>query len=386
MTEYINPPFDIDPSTLEQEMMDYLLSVFPSLELRDPHVIKIVNEAYAAAVSELMTLATDVPATIFRYFGRLVGINPDDGNEATGNLTVTSIDTNGPYTIPDSTGFRIPFGSDFRLFTTVGDVTIPNGSSTTAVGGVVIRAIDIGEDYNSLGPGVQLTDVLDFVNTVTNVGTTTGGSSQETDEEYLGRLSARLTLLADHPVTPDDFVTYTNSVEGVTRSLALDGYNPTNDTFNNDKMITMAAVDAAGNAVSPTVKTNILALLTAAREVNFDPRVIDPTYTVVNIVCSVKALPGYDLTDLDTRVTAAVLAYVSPIEWGVSLTGDQTSWVFEDKVRFTNVVAEIENVAGVNYIVSGTLTINGVAGDLTLSGRAPMPSVSSTANITVVAP
>ena len=50
----------------------------------------------------------------------------------------------------------------------------------------------------------------------------------------------------------------------------------------------------------------------------------------------------------------------------------------------SEIVAAIENVSGVDYIVPGTLTINGAATDFTLSGNAPMPGPVNVATVTAV--
>lgn len=385
MPEYVNPPFVIDPSSIEQGMYDYIQTVFPDWEPRDAHAIKIVSEAFAEQISDLMRIATDVPPAIFRYFGRLIGVIPIEAQAAVGSTTWTMIDNAG-YLIPEGTGVRfLVGGGNYEAFVTTDDVVVPGGSTTTAIGEVPIRAVNEGVTASGLNTAPELTDVLDYILSVSLVGSTSGGSDAETDDQYLTRLSDRLTLLADHPVIPDDFITYTNTIPGVARSLALDGYNPATGTFNNDKMITMVAIDSSGLGVPGPTKTAILALLTAAREVNFDPHVIDPTYTVVTIVSSVKALPGFDLVDLKARVEAAVDAYINPGVWGLNIQGDDTIWVLENKVRFTNIVTVIENVAGVNYIVPGTLLINGAAADFTLTGVAPLPDLASTVTITSVA-
>jgi len=383
MADYVNPQFESDPLTIEQDIYTYIQSVFPMWDPKPTSQVKVLSESYAAAVSELIRMATDVPPEIFRYFGTLVGIPPNEASPASGAVNFTAIDTLG-HTIPAGTGLELPKSDGTtEPFLTTADGVIPAGSTT--VTGVPIIAMNDGISGSGLTGPASLVDVFDFLDPVVVLSAaTTGGDDEETIDDYLDRLSGRLTLLADHPILPDDFVTYSLSVEGVARAMALDGYNPATGTFGNDKMISIVAVDDAGIGVPSGIKTQVQTMLQAAREVNFVVNVIDPTYTVVTIVCQVKAEPNVDLADLETRVEAALLDYLDPKNWGRLGSGDASSFRVESKVRYTNIVAAIENVSGVDYIVPGTLTINGAATDFTLSGNAPMPGPVNVATVTAV--
>jgi hypothetical protein len=148
------------------------------------------------------------------------------------------------------------------------------------------------------------------------------------------------------------------------------------------RRVTVVPVKADGQPISTGAKTALVDMFTALREVNFIVSVLDPTYTLVAVVATVKAYSGFDLPTVDAAVEAAVLSYLSPANWGVRPYGDERVWDSTPVVRYNKLIQIIENVDGVNYVSS--LTINGTATDFTLPGViGQMPSISSTASATV---
>jgi hypothetical protein len=152
-------------------------------------------------------------------------------------------------------------------------------------------------------------------------------------------------------------------------------------TFGNAREISVAAVDALGNPVSSAVKGNIDALLQSRREVNFIVNVIDPTYTQIDVTYTVKALTGYDATDVQTRVNQALSNYLSPVNWGGDFFGTgvvtEQTWVNQTTVRYLELAQVINEVPGVDYIVSLTFGIHGGTlgtSDLVLLGPIAMPN------------
>lgn len=380
MPEYIGPEIESDPTEIEAEMYAYIQSVYPDWVPKEAALATLVSEAISQQVDELLALAASVPTTIFRYFGPLVGVNPNDASTATGSTTWTVQDTAG-YTIPAGTSIRILLGStDFALFATIDETIIAPGM-TQAV--IAIAAVDEGVASTGLTGTVELLDILDFVTSVTLIGSTSGGFDAESDDEFLDRLTTRLQLLADRPILAVDFAIYAISVEGVARAVALDNYNPANDTFNNEKMVTIFVTNELGQPLSLQAKTDLSNALEAQRELNFVVNVADPAYTTINVVTTVRAYPNYDIADLDTRVTSAILEYLSPANWGTTqFAGSQdTDWVNETNVRILELATVINLVDGVNYVE--TLTVNGGTADVVMAGRVSLPATNSTALVTV---
>lgn len=391
---YIDYPIDSDPQDILSDAYAYLQSVIPGWDPSAGQLDVWLLEAISSSAAELRTVASSVPADIFRWFGaNLINLPPIDATAATSTITINVVDNRG-YTIPDGTQVSIDkTGSDSPVFTVVGDQTIAVG--TTSKSGIPIVAVDPGADSSAagtVGGVVNLQDPLAFVTSMTLDAITSGGVDAELDTDYLNRLAAQLQLLAPRPILANDFAVFARSIPGVFRSTAIDGYNPgPPPTSGNARTVSVAAIDSAGNPVSSAIKAAVIADLQARREVNFQVFVVDPTLNYVDITYTVKALVGYDPTTLVASINADLRAYLNPSTWGVLAGGDPHDWANITTVRYLEIAQIINDVAGVDYITTTagnydlTIGIHGGAlarTDLVLTGVAPLPSAVAPAVIT----
>lgn len=361
---YIDLPIETDADTLKDEAIEYLVAAFPGWEAAAGNLEVVLIEAIAEMAAEQAVVASQVPSAIFRAFGeRIVGLVPIDGVEASGSSTWTTTDTLG-HTIPAGT------------FLTIGDVAFQTSEEVTVAIGVSsatvpIVAVEPGEAANGLTGVGTLVDTLAFVDAVTIIGSTSGGVDAETDDEYLGRLTDELTLMAPRPIVPQDFEILARNIAGVERAVAVDGYDSHTDTYDNERMVAVAAVDDEGEAVSGATQDAIEAYLEARREVNFVVNMIDPVYTTIDVVAEVVVLPGFDSATVLDMVEAALNDYLDPNNWGRVQSGDgrfSRPWVNTQTVGYLNIARTILMVEGVAFISPGTLTVEGGAVDVDLSG------------------
>jgi uncharacterized phage protein gp47/JayE len=310
----------------------------------------------------------------------MMGIQPLDAQPATVNTTWTAFNSAG-HTVRAGTqvGIRNLVG-DLIPFYVQSDVVIPPGQTATAVGGVTLIAVNPGAattNLGTIGGAVELIDVLDWVSTVVQVAPTSGGSDAETDLQYLGRLREKLQLLSPRPITPADFAALAKSIPGVAYAIPIDGYDASGSgTYNNARTISVALLDANGNTVSTSVKAAVAAYLQSLREVYFLVYAIDPTLVSFDVNFTVKALSGFDLTATAANVEAAIINYLSPINWAGAVPITQT-------VRYLELAQIINAVPGVDYVQSLTFgahssggTIMGTA-DILMIGPAPLPTTNS---------
>jgi len=376
---YIRIPVVSDPESLTQSVYDYIRGQSPAWVPADGNLDVWIIRAICLLAAENRDIASDVQDDIFRYFGAtLVGVPPLDATQAQGNTTWTMIDSVG-HTIPAGTivGIRDPAGT-LQAFYTLTDVTVPNGQTATAAGAVIILAVEPGSASNNIGTTsgpVELVDVLDWVQSITLVGPTTGGADAEMDADYLDRLATRLQRLSQRPILPADFAAMALDADPtVYRAVAIDGYNPANSTYNNERMVSVAAVDSNGAAVSSTVKTAIDNLLQANREVNFVVNMIDPKFTIINIVTSIHLATGYTGTAVDSAVTSAIQNYLSPANWGhdpaVQAGVASQTWIETTTVYYNEMITVVSNVQGVDRVIS--LTMNGGTADVPLTTPAAL--------------
>jgi Baseplate J-like protein len=379
---YIEIPIETDPELLAQEAFDYLEASMPDWEPNDANLETIIIETMARMTSEARDVASAVPVDIFRYFGELVGVVPQDATFATG-LTNWTVINNAGYTIPDGTQVGIQVTGDLiEAFQTVGDTVIPPGFTTAS--NVQIRANEAGTAASGITGSVTLLDTLDFVTAIVLNAPTTGGLDAETDDDYINRLSLRLQLLAPRPILARDFAIFAQDIAGVERAVAIDNYDPGPPPVTNaERAVTVAVTDANGMPVSAAIKTEVDNYLEAAREVNFLVFVVDPTYTTIDVQFTAVAYQGFDPADVETRAEQAVADYLSPANWGfpTALPTEihipvSPTWVNETVIRYLELSQVINSVFGINYIEA--LTFRVAAGtyastDITLTGVVPLP-------------
>ena len=387
---YIDVPIETDPQDVLNDAYTYLASAIPGWEPAAGNLDVWILMAISALAAESRDVASLVPSSIFRWFGaNLVNVPPVDESSATVLTDWTMVNNNG-YTIPAGTQVAIPVvGSDPVPFITLTDAVVPPG--TTTITGVEIEAVDPGAAANglgSIGGSVELLDALNFVSSITQEAVTSGGADAELDSAYLDRLAAELQLLAPRPILPSDFAVYSRNVTGVYRAVAVDGYDPGSNTYNNPREISVAATDNAGVAIAAGVKTALQAYLQAAREVNFIVNVIDPTLNIIDVTVHVKKLAAWDAALVQSSVQDAINGYINPLTWGSSPgTANPQDWQNTTVLRYLELAKVIGDAAGVAYVETLTFGLHGgalSAADLNLTGVAPLVTVTGgTVSITV---
>lgn len=372
MPGYLDFPLDDDDGELAAAAFAYLIGNVPGYVPRDGHLESWMIPALARMVAEARRVGSLVPIEIFRYFGRtLLGLEPVDPAYATVPTTWTMVDDLG-YTIHAGTvaAFRVA-GDELVGFQVVADVVIPPGQDATGAGAVEMQALAPGTAANELGPGaMNLVTALASVDSVVATEETAGGDDGESDDEYVDRLAEQLRLLTPRPILANDFAVLARTVPGVHRATALDNYNPADDTFGNERMVAVAAVDEAGAAIGAPVKAELAAYLEAQREVNFVVNVMDPTFTPVDVAFTYTTLDGYDSAEVGAAAEAAVAAFLSPAVWGGGLLSPP-EWTNQTTVYFWEIVTVLNNVEGLDRLTA--LTVEGAGADVVLAGRAPLP-------------
>lgn len=486
MAEFIDVPIVTDPAALEQLAYDALQSAFPGFAPADGNLDTIQIQALARIASVVANLASAVPKSIARFIGPLLGISPINATTASVTSTWTMVDNTGHTIaagtlvgIPDAAGNLVPF-------TTLADVVVAPGATATADGAVTLVAVTPGSAGSGLGAAlaaVTKIDELEAVSSVVLTAATTGGVDAEDDNTYLNRFATQAQLLAPRPILPADFAALLESIPGIERALAMDGYipavnevetvtvNATGGTFTltfsgqttaaiafnatagavqsalealsniapgditvtggpeatgpvtvefrgayagtnvtqmtansgsltggthtatvattiggaaaqtgQERAITLAAVDEAGNAPSGGAIAAGQALLEADREVNFVVHVIPPTYTTVDVAYTITIEDGFDPADTNTLAEAAVAAFLNPAGWGIPVSGDGRNWVDEPTVRYNDLAWVLKSVKGVRHVTALTLGVHGGSlsgADVALTGPAALPTAGT---------
>jgi hypothetical protein len=376
MPQYVNVPISTDPDALAQDAFDYLALKNPGWEPDDAQLDTWIISANARMAATLRDLASDVPIAIFRYFGKLVNVPPIDETFATGTVTINVANTLG-HTVFAGTTFVINDSNGIpRYYETVADAIIPGGVATLANVGIV--AVESGSLSSNVGAASAVMTPVDQIDWLTNAvmaGATGGGTDGEEDSVYIDRLVANLQMLSPAPVTAADFATFARNTPGVFRALALDGYDAVALTNGNARTVTVALMDASGNAVSAGIKTTVVNALLATREANFVTYAIDASYSTIDVQWDVNKYPNFDPTDVSNRINTALATFLSPTRWGNPQSGDVNLWFIQTLVKINDLIGVVYGVPGVKDVNTVTARISPAAfaaTDITLTGPAPV--------------
>ena len=391
--QYITYPLVADSRDLMQQCFDYMATQFPGWTPSEGQLDTAIIEAVGSEAADIASLTTEVPKSIFRYFGaKLMGIIPIDAVAAIATTTWFATDTLGhiipagsQVSITDSDGNVMPF-------VTLSDIQIVAGTSQTSTGQVVVVAVVPGADSSgvgTIGTNIDSVDVFTWLDHIRQDTVTTGGVDAETDDDYLNRLSFELMLNSPRPILPGDFAALAPNADPVIqRATAIDGYNPSDLSSGNQRMVAVVALDANGVGVNSTIRTEIQVYLNSLRELNFIVNVTTPTVSLIDVTTTLTVLKGYAVTDVHDRVVAAIQTFLSPALWGVDPSddpNDPVSWLNTTKVSYLELATAINQVPGVALITALTLGLHGgglSSADYTMTGVAPLPNPST---ITVTA-
>lgn len=217
--DFIDVPFESSAEAFQDFCVAYIQDKVPGFTLNPAHPMTWLIEAFSSVAADAAFSWTRMAAAAFRYLGATVyGIPANDGTPAIAVVTFTSIDTLG-HTIPAGTQITI----DDRAFATDSLATITPGSSSVA--GVAVTALFDGTDGNGLGSTAEPVDAFPWLDAITVVGSTSGGTDAETDDDYQSRLTEELSLQAPRPITVTDYAKFAKRIAEVDRALALDGFN-----------------------------------------------------------------------------------------------------------------------------------------------------------------
>ena len=304
---------------------------------------------------------------------KLWGIPFQEGSPAATTITLTFQDTNGNYPVPAGTEFDL----SGYAFQTVIDVSSNNQPT---VGGVQVVSNDSGAVYNGLDSSNWSNVTLPvWVTDLTTDAPTSDGTDPQGTTSYLDFASRELQLRGRMVVTLPDYEITALDTPGVGRAYAV---------TTAARQVTVYLTDPAGQPVPQPVKDALAATYASERLVNVTVTLADATYATINVAYHVVAVPGFDTAALVGSVNTNLAQLLSPLGWGATAYGQPGSgpptWVNDPVVRLNKVIAVIGSTTGVQYVVAGSVTINGSAADFAMPGVAPLPEPGTFTGVATV--
>lgn len=351
--EYIAPRIEVEPQDVLDEMNDEMAAALPGWVPSDAHLEGIIFPIVARLIAENREFASEVLTLIFRAWGAFLGVDQIEAAAASASTTWTAIDDEG-YTIAEGAQVSIRSGTGEEVGFEVRDETVIPPGTTVAAGVVLVALVPGADGSNLLGEVTAIDGDLSWVSGIVLDGPTAGGVDEESPDDYVNREAAELRLLTRQPILARDFAVIALRTPGVGRALALDTYNPVDDSFDNELMVTLALIDDNGVQVSSDIKNQVIATLEALRGENFVINVMDPTYVRIAVLdFDAVAYPGFDPDEVKASVVAALQDYLHPKNWGRPGFGDPGAvpgWISDDTVRVSEISEQINRVEGVHYV------------------------------------
>ena len=150
-------------------------------------------------------------------------------------------------------------------------------------------------------------------------------------------------------------------------------------TLGNERTVTVCVTDTSGNALNSDTMTAIAAYLQGFREEGFIVNVVAPTYATIYVTCSVVPQPGYSTATVQANVQAALLAYLSAVNFALP-QGAVQGWQNSQAIYASAVNAVVQNTLGVLAVESlhfGLSSSPTNTADLILPGAFPLPESTS---------
>lgn len=162
----------LQPAQVEQTMLQFIV-----------YRETLLANRFNAGLSQLLLQFSSAP--VIDYIAALVSVERLPAATAECTLSFTLVEGHGPVLLPEST--RVATADGEVIFQTVEEVIIP--ATTNAV---VVKATAEAEGLaaNGYAPGTvnKILDPLAFVQAVTNINETAGGSDTETDDHLRERV------------------------------------------------------------------------------------------------------------------------------------------------------------------------------------------------------
>jgi uncharacterized phage protein gp47/JayE len=363
---YISEPVEFDVATIDAEIRAALTAAMPALILPPGTGLDILIRSFAPLVAENRQMLTEQLAEAFQYAGEKIFRVPRQlATQATGLADFTIGHTNG-YEIPAGTEISLDKGDGTRVaFATRTLTVIPNGQSTAL--DVEVVAVEAGAAGSGVsGDALVEQPFLADVATVTVSPATTGGVDEENATAYLDRLAETTPLLAFTLVNSADFERDARNEPLIDRALVIPGYKADTGTPNQGGHFTVAVEQGGADPGAP-VRSALQARQQAMVPPNVVVWVIAPTFTDIDVVFAAKRYAEFDTADVETRAEQAILDFLNPARFGLPQAGDVPLWLPQNKVRYTDLIAVLEGVIGLETIVGeGTATTTNGSPNLTL--------------------
>lgn len=372
---------------LETSFTDILAGMFADYQARMPSWIPkpgspecVLMEVIAVRHAVRLDVSSQVLASIYTYFGASIAgvpFNPALPASANATFLVNEAFVAERQILPR--GFRVALPTpEGEQFFEVSKETIIEPGEDSAI--VTLVAQEPGSQGNGLTEAFPA-DTRTWIQSITLISETSGGSDEEEEADYRNRLVAKERRDGPTIITAVDAQEALLEIPGIGRCLILDNYVPAEGSEAAKEGVpgafTAVVADENGANVSSELKAQALAVIDAERLLDLKGYVINPTRTNVAVAYTFDVLPGYDPGAVKAAGDEAIERALNDATWG-RVTGPAGTIDWEDEllVRYSELYAALNAVEGLNHVLE--LKLNGTADkNAVLVGPGALPTLTS---------
>lgn len=362
----------------DQQIIDAALAQaqinMPEWNPMEGHTEVLLIEALGLEMSEAIVAVNRLPGAVLETLLLLAGVTKDYGAAPIATVSITCADTLG-HSIPGGTRLYLSTADGSGVVVMLVEppgLDIPAGSSTGTVS-VIADIFTDGVNGVPVGTSLQMVSPLPFIESITLATAVADGRSPETDETWRDRGVNRLSRLSEALVLPRHFEAAALENANVARAVAVDNTDPGTSGVGDDPgHITVAVLGEGGAALSTQAKADLQADLEAEAIALLQVHVVDITITPVTMTVQVHLTDSSDPSATTAAVQEAIDNYIDPLTWS-----------YGTKVRRNEIISLVDQVFGVDWV--GTVTITGADGngDFVLPAASAVPNLG-TATVSIV--
>jgi hypothetical protein len=353
--------FDVGSSDIFMDALERARQELPEWEPREGQIELVLLEALAFEIYQTISAINRLPNSMTEILLKLFGIERQSGIYPAAEVLITAYDGDETRVVPAGTRM---FYSDntgtLLVFQTNEDVTLNDGLvDGKATGAVAITGTNAAETYNGLSIGTSLTllSPTAFIASIVLTQAVSDGATAETDSDYFNRGMLRLNRLTEALVRPEQFNNYVLEQFGdVKRAFAVDNMAITvvDDEIvevpDSAGHVAIYVLAADGALVSEAMADDIHDSVQDLAQVNLEIHVTDAVRPEVDVVAEVAVSLGYSSLAVQAACEAAITEFFNP----------NTS-EFRTRIRLFQLATLLDNVPGVEYVSSISLTGNSPA-------------------------
>lgn len=343
-------------------------------------------EAVGIVIATAASMVQETERNDYAAFGELILRVARQAAEPADGVTRWDFNAVGNYVIPDGSELILDAADGTPVaYATVGETAVVSADYAE---GVIVSALEPGAIANGLIGAARDWEPLPFVTGVTMTTAPTGGTDEQTRDEYLEDVVRTARRMKVVPIITDDYADTAIDHASVGRAVAvrlLDLTAPT-DPPAAAGHVSVFIASPTGAVLPQTVKDEVRDLMMGEdRPLSVTVHVGDPEYTNLTIAVEIRLALGADHDATIAAVQDAIAAAYNQATYGLDEDAPgrwrPPGTAAERTITSYDVASVIDDVEGVGRVVS--VTVNGGA-SVSLTGWAPLPVLTAPATVTVL--